>query len=325
MNSRCRTMGLLCLIPLVQRDGVFMSDLLAAVIDALASENLAVRTRASWTLGQSVQSMPPAMTRRSQRVQRHVRMRDWPVGARHLGAPADHAARSPVAHQGQRQGPRQHCSRARPHGPPARRCIRLDRQGTSTTAHLAVLILAQGRGDFQQLLQALVAATSSGAAKVRWNACVGLGHVLGNNALFVASAEWAVRRCFRNWLCIEGPELQAPVFQTLARVITTSPNFKVRINAAVALAVPRLRAQFQPAALLGECVQVDALRFPLPTASLRQALISALGNAEGSTFADLRYVPQLKEQVRSVLLRPRLTRRVAACGALPSLRTVRRQ
>lgn len=68
-----------------------------------------------------------------------------------------------------------------------------------------------------------------GSMKVKWNACYAIGNLMRNPALFTAKAKPA------EWL--------QSIMPTLCRLIVSHPNFKVRINAASALAaVPAQRS-----------------------------------------------------------------------------------
>ncbi|XP_068187351.1 HEAT repeat-containing protein 6 [Antennarius striatus] len=86
------------------------------------------------------------------------------------------------------------------------------------------------RSAFQRPLEdavrALVTTIQSDAImKVRWNACYALGNVFRNQALSLDSALWA-----------------RDAFSSLCHVVTSCTNFKVRIKAAAALAVPKHRS-----------------------------------------------------------------------------------
>lgn len=68
---------------------------------------------------------------------------------------------------------------------------------------------------------------SAGNMKVKWNACYAIGNFMRNPVMF--SME------LRNF------DWQSFVIPTLCKIIVDFPNFKVRINAAAALAVPETR------------------------------------------------------------------------------------
>lgn len=72
---------------------------------------------------------------------------------------------------------------------------------------------------------------TAGNMKVKWNACYAFGNFMRNKHMF------STQLCsFFDW--------QALIFPALCGIIVDFPNFKVRINAAAALAVPERREQF---------------------------------------------------------------------------------
>ncbi|ERL90729.1 hypothetical protein D910_08076 [Dendroctonus ponderosae] len=82
-----------------------------------------------------------------------------------------------------------------------------------------------------QAIEALVqtCGTSGTQSKARWNACYALANALQNPALFerVGATNW-----------------QGTVFSTLGGLVVGCKNFKVRINAALALSAPRKREHY---------------------------------------------------------------------------------
>lgn len=72
---------------------------------------------------------------------------------------------------------------------------------------------------------------TAGNMKVKWNACYAIGNCMRNSHMFSPDL------CsFFDW--------QSLIFPALCGIIVEFPNFKVRINAAAALAVPERREQF---------------------------------------------------------------------------------
>lgn len=72
---------------------------------------------------------------------------------------------------------------------------------------------------------------STGKMKVKWNACYSIGNLMKNPFIF---AELSVDNF--NW--------QNLVFPNLSNLIKNCSNFKVRINAAIALGVPSERQYY---------------------------------------------------------------------------------
>ncbi|KAJ8969072.1 hypothetical protein NQ317_001146 [Molorchus minor] len=69
--------------------------------------------------------------------------------------------------------------------------------------------------------------------QVRWNACYALGNAMKNEALYDSSLNGSP---MGNW--------QSLVFNSLMELVITFRNFKVRINAAVALSSPPQRKYY---------------------------------------------------------------------------------
>ncbi|CAG9863491.1 unnamed protein product [Phyllotreta striolata] len=80
--------------------------------------------------------------------------------------------------------------------------------------------------------EALVKNCSTGSnMKVRWNACYAIGNALKNTVLYEQTT-----RLDKTW--------QSSVFKALTELVVNFKNFKVRINAALALSVPSSRECF---------------------------------------------------------------------------------
>nr|XP_006815814.1 PREDICTED: HEAT repeat-containing protein 6-like [Saccoglossus kowalevskii] len=73
----------------------------------------------------------------------------------------------------------------------------------------------------EQSVQALVKNVIGGTMKVRWNACYAVGNMFKNADLPVGSSTWT-----------------SDVYDALLGVVADCKNFKVRINAALAIAIP---------------------------------------------------------------------------------------
>ncbi|XP_021942024.1 HEAT repeat-containing protein 6 isoform X3 [Zootermopsis nevadensis] len=69
--------------------------------------------------------------------------------------------------------------------------------------------------------------TKGNNMKVRWNACYAIGNMMRNSALYSVNSVW-----------------QNTVFSALTKLVQDARNFKVRISAATALAVPSNRQQY---------------------------------------------------------------------------------
>ncbi|XP_069701845.1 HEAT repeat-containing protein 6 isoform X3 [Periplaneta americana] len=72
-------------------------------------------------------------------------------------------------------------------------------------------------------------ATTGNNMKVRWNACYAIGNMMRNTYLYSENSTW-----------------QNSVFTTLTKLVQSVRNFKVRINAALALSIPSSRQFYGP-------------------------------------------------------------------------------
>ncbi|GBG68634.1 hypothetical protein CBR_g3175 [Chara braunii] len=116
-----------------------------------------------------------------------------------------------------------------------------------------------------QMIQTLVSCVTTGNVKVQWNVCHALGNVFRNKSIRLASMPWALS-----------------VYHILLLLLRNSANFKVRIHAAAALAVPQHREDYGGA--FGDIMR-----------SLTHALES-LDSEEGNQPSDFRYRATLVEQ-----------------------------
>ncbi len=127
----------------------------------------------------------------------------------------------------------------------------------------------------------------SGTAKVRWNACHALGSLLRakSSSDYVAgkNSSGSSSSSSSSPLSLAGPPpaWTAAALGDLLAAMQTSPNFKVRINAAAALAAPVSAAAFGPPATL--------------ESTLETLLVSGLPSAEDAAdFAAAQYAPALR-------------------------------
>ncbi|XP_060065028.1 HEAT repeat-containing protein 6-like [Ylistrum balloti] len=120
-------------------------------------------------------------------------------------------------------------------------------------------------------VKALVKNISSGTMKVRWNACYAVSNLFKNTLLNQASTEW-----------------MRDIILALCGVVRDCKNFKVRINAALALGSPGDRDQYGDITLF---------------LSVWEALIQSLQTAEEITdFAEYKYRGNLNNQICTTVL-----------------------
>ncbi|CAA6673707.1 unnamed protein product [Spirodela intermedia] len=79
----------------------------------------------------------------------------------------------------------------------------------------------------ERMVQAFVSCVTTGNVKVQWNVCHALGNLFLNKTLKLQDVPWA-----------------PSVYSILLLLLRDSTNFKIRIHAAVALAVPESRADY---------------------------------------------------------------------------------
>ncbi|KAL8621513.1 hypothetical protein ACOMHN_026185 [Nucella lapillus] len=131
----------------------------------------------------------------------------------------------------------------------------------------------------------------SGPMKVRWNSCYAIANMMRNSLLFSGNTPWL-----------------SSVLTTLAQVVKDCKNFKVRINAALALSLPAHRQHYG-----------DAAHYILVWTSLLDSLRTA---QDITDFAEFRYKDSLTEQVcQAALHMLSLSESDDICGLLPALET----
>ncbi|KAJ9596932.1 hypothetical protein L9F63_012057 [Diploptera punctata] len=100
--------------------------------------------------------------------------------------------------------------------------------------------------------------------KVRWNACYAIGNIMRNSALYSDNFSW-----------------QNAVFTTLSKLVQDFRNFKVRINAALALCVPSCREYYGTYYI-----------------SVWSALLNALDNSQNmEDFSEYKHRDNLLDQI----------------------------
>ena len=77
-----------------------------------------------------------------------------------------------------------------------------------------------------------------------------------------------------------------PLYESLIKIVQTSKNFKVRINACLALSTPTTRAKYGDTMML---------------CNILQAIVTSLENIDnltGTRFNEVKYQEQLRDRVR---------------------------
>ncbi|KAF7272429.1 hypothetical protein GWI33_014777 [Rhynchophorus ferrugineus] len=206
-GAAVRALALCVLYPSLREDPGFVVDTAESILTSLKDENLTVRIKASWSLGNLSDALvlnnksnePPAEDRLPESV-----LFDLFEESIKCSRDCDKIKTNIVRALGNLLQLANHC------------------------------LLKQERFRLvcERALDTLVQATSSGShMKVRWNACYALGNALKNPCLYDELSE-------NMW--------QSSVFTTLTELVVNFKNFKVRINAALALASPNSRSHYGP-------------------------------------------------------------------------------
>ncbi|GAQ81235.1 hypothetical protein KFL_000750040 [Klebsormidium nitens] len=142
----------------------------------------------------------------------------------------------------------------------------------SAVADLSI-VAGESQGDtwIDRMVAALLTCTTTGNVKVQWNVCHALAHLLGNRTVDLASAKWS-----------------PSVYSVLLLLLRTSTNFKIRIQAAAALAVPTNRKDY-------------GMSFP-DIVRCFAATLESLESDQGERPSDFKYRSNLQEQVLATLL-----------------------
>ncbi|XP_010934593.1 uncharacterized protein [Elaeis guineensis] len=118
----------------------------------------------------------------------------------------------------------------------------------------------------ERMVQAFVSCVTTGNVKVQWNVCHALSNLFMNDTLKLHDASWA-----------------PAVYSILLLLLRDSTNFKIRIHAAVALAVPATRLDYGSS-------------FPDVVQGLEN-ILESLGSDLSSTPSSFRYKDNLEKQL----------------------------
>eukprot|EP00039_Didymoeca_costata_P014182 m.226443 g.226443 ORF g.226443 m.226443 type:complete len:1034 (+) comp15965_c0_seq3:1748-4849(+) len=237
-----RALGVYVLYPELREDVLFVMDVATSLIEVTQDKSLITRVKASWALGNLADSL----------VVRHKENNADAVPPR-LFYQLFNAAlvitkdNDKVKSNGMRA-----------------------LGGLGRIMNRELLETQDGKGTILQISKILIKYAESGAVKVRWNACRGLGLILQNED-FNSAPVW-----------------MEDVVETLRRVIEKASNFKVRINAAQALSYPSRRFFYG-----------DSVAF----AGIIKTLITSLQTLDTmDDFSEFRYQDTLKKQLQQTLL-----------------------
>ncbi|KAI5057555.1 hypothetical protein GOP47_0027570 [Adiantum capillus-veneris] len=162
------------------------------------------------------------------------------------------------------------------------RVIKFDSDNTSTLTRLAHdinphhpeqlhLKASEKYSWLERVVQTLVSCVTTGNVKVQWNVCHALGNLFLNKSILLSDMGWSTS-----------------VYSILLLLLRDSKNFKIRIQAASALAVPEMRGDY------GESFS-----------DVVQALVLALDASNSSEAFDpstFKYASALSEQLTTTCL-----------------------
>jgi hypothetical protein len=238
-----RALGVFVLFPDLRSDTAFVLDVTHALIQAMKDDQLSVRMRAAWSIANVCDTLvstatmsidsafgaatktPPidGLTFADDDEAGNEQMTTFRDGDEHDSLLADlpqqtlvQLARTALAASTDHERVRPNAVRALGH--------------FARFAPLDVLFLVESGGAeplIAVVISALVARLGSGSAKVRWNASYALGSALRNVALR--------RHLLATPALADAPWFAPRLFGALIAACTTSANFKVRINSALAI------------------------------------------------------------------------------------------
>lgn len=203
-GAAIRALGVYVMFPTLREDSHFVEGTIEAIVMAMPDSNMDVRVKSSWALANVTNAMLLQQTAGPTEA-------NDTVGDAQLKQLFETALAC-------RYNDKVRCNAVRALG----NLLRLIRG--SHLAHTYWQDLCKAA-----IVQLRDSVAGSGNMKVKWNACYALGNCMHNAVFFEAPFVIA-----SNW--------RALVMPTLCKLIVDYPNFKVRINAAAALAVPAQRS-----------------------------------------------------------------------------------
>ncbi|KAF0524602.1 ARM repeat-containing protein [Gigaspora margarita] len=251
--AACRGLGVYILFPSLQQDTKFASDMALTVIQQMSDQNLLVRVRSSWALGNLCDTMV-ILSNPSNVIQgvtpRNANLNEFLINV--LWAKIVKAGLSAASDN----------DKVRPNG--------VRTLGSIIHVLPTNFIIREERGLIKEVVMALIKNFESGSLKVRWNACYATSNMLRN-------PNFPIGQKTNNW--------SVQLYDALIKAVQTSKNFKVRINASLALATPTTRDKYG-----------DITTF----IKILQAVVTSLENIDnlaGTGFSEVKYQEQLKNQL----------------------------
>ncbi|ELU07074.1 hypothetical protein CAPTEDRAFT_228236 [Capitella teleta] len=259
-----RALGVYVRYPCLREDVCFMADAANAVLTALDEQSLVVRAKAAWALGNLSNAI---VLNRSHEAFVHgfsdmLLLKLFEV-ATAASKDSDRVRSNAVRALGNllRYLP------PKSHG-------EVGLQSEALMFMFAATDSCRFKQTVEAAIESLITNVATGTMKVRWNSCYALGNMLQNEPLLLDSQ------------AADSARMRSKVFRTLAEAVHDCRNFKVRINAALALAVPSRRSHYGSDFVL-----------------IWQSLLRALQVLEeNSDFTEFRYLNSLIEQIGGSLV-----------------------
>ncbi|MCO5611426.1 hypothetical protein L7F22_065679 [Adiantum nelumboides] len=258
-STACRALGVLVNFPKLTTSTEFLSLAMDLILHSTRESALAVRITASWALanlcdGLALEGVSPSLS-----------LKALAECAMRLSKDNDKVRANAVRALGN-----------------LTRIIKFDADDASTVTKVVdgvnpplvekpQLKASEKSSLLERVVQTLVSCVTTGNVKVQWNVCHALGNLFLNKSIAMPDMAWATS-----------------VYSILLLLLRDSKNFKIRIQAASALAVPEIRGDY------GESFSdvVQALVRALDTLSSSESL-------DPSTF---KYASALNEQLTTTCL-----------------------
>ncbi|GBC04366.1 hypothetical protein RclHR1_05640009 [Rhizophagus clarus] len=246
--AACRGLGVYILFPILQQD-TFASDMVLSVIQQMADQAILVRVRSSWALGNLCDTMVllsnPANNQGMSNTNTEFLIRVMWI----------RIVKAALAASNDNE-------KVRPNGVRA--------LGSIIHVSPTNFLEREERHLIKDVVLSLIKNFESGTLKVRWNACYAAANMLRNPNFPIGSKSnsWSVQ-----------------LYEALIKAVQTSKNFKVRINACLALSTPTTRAKYGDTVMLCKILQV---------------IVTSLENVDnltGTGFSEVKYQEQLRDQL----------------------------
>ncbi|CAG8564763.1 9383_t:CDS:10 [Ambispora gerdemannii] len=245
--SACRTLGVFILFPCLSEDTIFATDMALSIIQNISDATLLVRIRSSWALGNLCDSLV-TLSEVGENKEISSSVLDFLT--------VDMFNRIIVA--------------------ALAASVDNDKVRVNAVRALGSLmrisperyLLKEQTGLVKDVVLALTKNFDHGSLKARWNACYAAANMLRNQDFPIGINDWTTS-----------------LYDSLSKVVRSAKNFKVRINACLALSMPNSREKFGNVGMFSRIFEV---------------IVVALENADNMNetgFEEYKYQENLKSQL----------------------------